>query len=155
MPENQSQLGYLLPLLAQLQKRGLPSSRLHELGYPFQNAPVLIRHADIGCLDVVGRSSGNGVVSGQRGAIVGRKLLVVLALRSCLNGLSLLLGVQLGSLRLMLSMLGYVMLRLLVVALTPLAVLLLMREEMLHWLRVVAVSRVLRGIGEMKSVAWI
>ena len=61
---------------------------------------------------------------------------MILALRGRLDSLSLLLSMQLGSLRLVLTMLGYVVLRLLVVALAPLAVLLLMREEMLHWLRV-------------------
>jgi hypothetical protein len=143
MPENQSQLWDLLALLAQFQKRGLASGRLHKLGYPFQDAPIFVRHANVSCLDVVCWSPGNSVVARQACAIVGRKLLVVLALRSRLDSLGLLLGMQLGSLRLMLSMLGDVMLRLLVVALTPLAVLLLMREEMLHWLRVVTGLRVL------------
>lgn len=65
---------------------------------------------------------------------------MILSLRSCLHSLGLLLSMQLGGLRLMLSVLGYMVLRLLVVALTPLAVLLLMREEMLHLLRVVTGS---------------
>ena len=63
-------------------------------------------------------------------------MLVILALRSRLDSLGLLLSMQLGGLRLVLTMLGYMVLRLLVVALAPLAILLLMREEMLHWLRV-------------------
>ena len=53
----------------------------------------------------------------------------------------------------MLSMLGYMVLRLLVVALTPLAVLLLMREEMLHWLRVPTGSWRLWCGGKMREIA--
>lgn len=136
MPEDQSQLWDLLPLLAQLEKRSLASGRLHKLGHPFQHAPVFVRHANVSCLHVVCWAPGDGVVARQSGAIVGRELLVVLALGSGLDSLRLLLCMQLCGLRLMLAMLGYMVLRLLVVALTPLAVLLLMREEMLHWLRV-------------------
>jgi hypothetical protein len=68
--------------------------------------------------------------------------LVILALGSRLDSLGLLLGMQLGGLRLVLTVLAYMMLRLLVMGLGlsgPVAVLLLlllMREEMLHWPRV-------------------
>ena len=67
---------------------------------------------------------------------------MILSLGSRLDSLGLLLGVQLCGLRLMLSVLAYMMLGLLVMGLAlsgPVAVLLLlllMREEMLHWPRV-------------------
>jgi hypothetical protein len=70
-------------------------------------------------------------------------LLVVLSLGSRLDSLGLLLSMQLGGLRLVLAMLAYMVLRLLVMSVGlglsgPVAVLLLLllREEMLHWPRV-------------------
>jgi len=146
VPEDQSQLRNLFSLLAQFQKSSLTRGRLHELGYPLQDAPVLLRHSDVGGLDVVRGAAGDGVVAGKGGAIAGGELLVVLSLGSRLNGLGLLLlSVQLGGLGLVLSVLAYMVLRLLVMAMGlslsgPVAVLLLLlllllREEMLHWPR--------------------
>lgn len=93
MPEDQGQLRDLLALLAQFQKSGLASGRLHQLRYPFQDASVLVGHAGIRCLNVVCGPSGNGIVAGYARAIVGRELLVVLSLGSRLDSLGLLLGV--------------------------------------------------------------
>ena len=63
MPENQSQLRYLLALLAQLQESCFASAWLHELCYPLEDASVLFRHADIGSLDVVCRTARNDVIA--------------------------------------------------------------------------------------------
>lgn len=144
VPESQSQLRNLFSLLTQFQESRFTRGRLHELSYPLQNAPVLLRHSNIGCLNVVGGPARNGIIAGDSGAIIGGELLVILSLGSRLDSLGLLLGVQLCGLRLMLSVLAYMMLGLLVMGLAlsgPVAVLLLlllllMREEMLHWPRV-------------------
>lgn len=42
MPQNQSQLGHLLALLAQLQKSALPRVRIHHLRNPLQHPSVLV-----------------------------------------------------------------------------------------------------------------
>jgi hypothetical protein len=110
MPKDQSQLWDLLSLLAQFQESCFTRGRLHKLGYPLQDAPVLFCHSDFGCLSVVRGPAGNGVVAGQRGAIVGGELLVILSLGSRLDSLGLLLGMQLGGLRLVLTVLAYMML---------------------------------------------
>jgi hypothetical protein len=148
VPQDQSQLRNLLSLLAQLQESSLTGSRLHKLGYPLEDAPVLLGHANISGLDVVRRSARHDVVARHGRAVVGRKLLVVSLLGSLLGSLSLdvrCLRLCLR-LRLELTVLGYMVLRLLMMALPPLArVLLLMGEEMLHLLR----CRRVRVDGEM------
>ena len=164
VPENQRKLGNLLALLAQLQQRCLARGGLHELRYPLEDAPVLFRHADLACLRVVRRTARNHVVSGETGAVVASDSAVVLLLgggggSSSSLGLCLCLCLCLGlclclrlclRLRLELAVLGYMMVGLLVVALLPLArVLLLMREDVLHWLRVLFSARVL-GVGSWR-----
>jgi hypothetical protein len=138
MPEYQGQLRDLFALLAQLQQRRFARHRLHELRDPVQNALIFLRHANV-CvrLNVVGRPArSDHVVARQSGAVVARDAIVVLLLgrHGCCGGcLCLRLSLRLRLLRLELTVLAYMVVRLLVMTLGPLArVLLLVREDMLH-----------------------
>ena len=153
MPENQGKLGHLLALLAQLQQSRLARGWLHELRNPIEYAPVLFRHADLGVgLHVVRGAAGYDAVAGDSCPIVARDPLVVLllGLRGGSGGSgSLRLSLRrlrLG-LRLELTVLGYMVVWVLVVALRPLArvVLLLLREEVLHLLHLSLGRRVWSG----------
>ena len=42
MPQNEGQLGHLLPLLAQFEQRALPRLGSHHLCNPLQHAPVFV-----------------------------------------------------------------------------------------------------------------
>jgi hypothetical protein len=88
-------------------------------------------------LNVVGRPArSDHVVARQSGAVVARDAIVVLLLgrHGCCGGcLCLRLSLRLRLLRLELTVLAYMVVRLLVMTLGPLArVLLLVREDMLH-----------------------
>jgi hypothetical protein len=152
VPEYQSQLRHLFALLAQLQEGGLARCRLHELRDPVKHSLVLLCDVDVGvCLNIVGRSARDHVVARQRGSVVARDAIVVLLLgrRGCC-GCCLCLGLKLTVLR-------YMVMRLLVVRLGPLTlVLLLVREDMLHLLLRLVVSRgveVIRGVERWETFA--
>ena len=140
MPEDQSQLGHLLALLAQLQQGRLARCGLHKLRNPVEHAPVLLRHADIRVgLHVVRRAARHDAIAGDSCSIVARDPLVVLLLGLCGSsggGGGLCLSLRLHRLSLQLTVLGYMVVGVLVVALRPLAriVLLRLREEVLHLL---------------------
>ena len=140
VPENQSQLRNLFSLLTQFQESRFTRGRLHELSYPLQNAPVLLRHADIRVgLHVVRRAARHDAIAGDSCSIVARDPLVVLLLGLCgssSGGGGLCLSLRLHRLSLQLTVLGYMVVGVLVVALRPLAriVLLRLREEVLHLL---------------------
>jgi hypothetical protein len=142
VPKNQCQLWDLLPLLAQLKEGRLAGSRLHQLRDPVEDAPVLIRHANLGVrLDIVCGAARDNAVALNRRPIVARNPVVVLLLGlggggGGSGGLSLRLSLRGLCLSLQLTVLGYMMVGVLVVALRPLAgvLLLLVREEVLHWL---------------------
>lgn len=151
MPQDQSQLRHLFALLAQFQEGRLACGRLHELCDPVQNALVLLRHADVGVrLDVVGGPARYHVVVRHGSAVIARDAIVVLLLRGlCCDGGSLSLSLHLTLLCLCLKLamlLGYMVVRLLMVTLRPLSrvLLLLVREDMLHWLLI------LIGAGEVR-----
>jgi hypothetical protein len=141
MPEDQSQLGHLLALLAQLQQGRLARCGLHKLRNPVEHAPVLFRHADIRVgLHVVRRAARHDAIAGDSCSIVARDPLVVLLLGLCgssSGGGGLCLRLHLRRLSLHLTVLGYMVIGVLVVALRPLArivLLRLLREEVLHLL---------------------
>jgi hypothetical protein len=142
VPQNQSKLRYLLALLAELKQGGLACCWLHKLRNPVQYAPVLLCHANLGVrLQVVRGTSRHNAVTGHGRPIIARDPLVVLLLGlrgggSGSGSLSLSLRLSRLRLRLELTVLGYMMVGMLVVALRPLArvVLLLLREEVLHLL---------------------
>jgi hypothetical protein len=152
MPENQCQLWDLLPLLAKLKEGRFAGGRLHQLRDPVEDAPVLLRHADIGVrLDVVGRTARDDAVALDRCPVVARDPVVVLLLGlggSGGRGGRLSLRLSLRSLSLKLSVLGYMMIGVLVVALRPLTrvLLLLVREEVLHLLLIRLRSRTSRVV---------
>lgn len=120
MPEDQGKLGHLLPLLAQLQKRRLPRVRLHQLGNPLQHAPVLLGHANLAvALKVICRSSRDDAAAGHGCTVVARDAIVVLLLSlgcGLRGGSGLRLSLSLR-LRLELTVLGYMVILVLVVAL--------------------------------------
>ena len=140
MPEDQSQLGHLLALLAQFQQGRLARCGLHKLRNPIEHAPVLLCHAHLRVgLHVVRRAARHDAVAGDSRSIVARDPLVVLLLGLCGSsggGGGLCLHLRLRRLSLQLTVLGYMVIGVLVVALRPLAriVLLRLREEVLHLL---------------------
>ena len=138
MPKDQRQLWDLLSLLAKLEEGRLAGGRLHQLRDPVEDAPVLLRHPDIGVrLEVVGRAAWDDAIALDRRPVVARDPVVVLLLGlGGSGGGSGSLSLRLRSLRLELSMLGYMVVGVLVVALRPLTrvLLLLVREEVLHLL---------------------
>jgi hypothetical protein len=130
MPQDQSQLWHLLALLAELKQGGLACCWLHKLRNPIEHTPVLLRHANLRVrLQIVRGTARHDAVAGDSCPIVARDPLVVLLLR-------LRLRLRRLSLRLELTVLAYLVIGVLVVALRPLArvVLLLLREEVLHLL---------------------
>lgn len=161
VPEYQCKLRHLFSLLAQLQESGLACQWLHQLRNPVQDALVLLRHADF-CvrLHIVGWAAGrDDVVARKSGAIVpgGGDAVVVLLLGCGCGGRGCLcLGLRLC---LELAVLAYMVMRLLVVTLRPLAwvLLLLVREDMLHLLLIPVVLSDLSGscccVGEQEEVA--
>jgi hypothetical protein len=138
VPENEGKFWHLLPLLAKLEKRRLSRVRLHELSDPVQDAPVLLRQARVTiALEIVRRSTWDDAAARHAAAVISRDAIVVLLLCGRLLGslgrLRLRLNLGLRLLRLKLSMLGYMVIRMLVVSLRPLArVLLLVCEDVLH-----------------------
>jgi hypothetical protein len=150
VPENQCQFWYLFSLLAQLKEGRLAGGRLHQLRDPVEDAPVLLRHPNIGVrLDVVGRTAWNDSIALDRRPVVARDPVVVLLLGlggSGRRGRCLSLRLSLRGLGLELSVLGYMVIGMLVVALRPLTrvLLLLVREEMLHLLLIRLRSRTSR-----------
>jgi hypothetical protein len=146
MPQDQSQLWHLLALLAELKQGGLACCWLHKLRNPIEHTPVLLRHANLRVrLQIVRGTARHDAVAGDSCPIVARDPLVVLLLGLCSGsggggGLCLSLRLRLRlrrlSLRLELTVLAYMVIGVLVVALRPLArvVLLLLREEVLHLL---------------------
>lgn len=134
MPEDERQLRDLLSLLAKLEQRRLPCVRLHELGDPLKYTTVFLRHPSFTtALKVVCRSARNEAASRHGGSVVARDALVVLLLSCSRGGCGgLRLRLSLG-LCLKLAVLGYMVIRVLVVSPGPLArVLLLVREDVLH-----------------------
>jgi hypothetical protein len=154
MPQDQSQLWHLLALLAELKQGGLACCWLHKLRNPIEHAPVLLCHANLGVgLQVVRGTSRHNAITGDGCSIIARDPLVVLLLGlrggSCGSGsLCLSLRLRCLSLRLELTVLAYMVIGMLVVALRPLArvVLLLLREEVLHLLHLSCGRRVGLGI---------
>lgn len=141
MPQDQSKLWDLLALLAELKQGGLACRWLHKLRDPIEHTPILLRHANLGVrLQIIRGTSRDDAIARDSGPAVARDPLVVLllGLRSGGGGggslcLSLRLRLCRLSLRLELTVLAYMVIGVLVVALRPLArvVLLLLREEVL------------------------
>lgn len=144
MPQDQSELWYLLALLAELKQGRLPCCWLHKLRDPVEHAPVLLCHADL-CirLQIVRGTSRDDAIARDSCSVVTRDPLVVLLLGLRSGGssgsslcLSLRLRLRRLSLRLELTVLAYMVTRVLMMTLRPLArvMLLLLREEVLHLL---------------------
>lgn len=133
MPQDQGELWHLLALLAQLEEGRLARVGLHELRNPLQDALVLLRHDGLAiALNIVRRSTWNDATARHRVAVVASHAREVLLLRGSRSDRSS-LRLRLMRLELSLLLVGYMVGRVLLVVLRPLAgVLLLVRVDVLH-----------------------